>query len=213
MTSLLCRPEWTAALKRHAYPESFPGGGEPEERVVIGGIGWEGHLALDKELGDDRPGPRFYYLDGDLELICTSEEHERIKGWLRGCTEDFFFENEIEIVPRGQATMRIASFVVAEPDESWCLGEAKKFPDIVLEVALNIGGLSKLEIYRNFAVPEVWMWRRERLEIHALRTDGSGYDLAAGSRLLPKLPVSALERAVATPDYMAARCAFRGALQ
>jgi hypothetical protein len=26
-----------------------------------------------------RPGPRFYYLNGELEIMTTSNEHERIK--------------------------------------------------------------------------------------------------------------------------------------
>jgi hypothetical protein len=150
MTNLLCIPERVEVLARLAHPAPLPGGCAPEERVVIGGIGWEGHLALDKELGDDRPGPRFYYLDGDLEIISTSEEHERIKEWIRGCMDIFFEEHEIQNVPRGHATMRMVPDSGAEPDKSWCLGEAKKFPDIVLEVALTSGGLPKLEIYRRF---------------------------------------------------------------
>jgi Uma2 family endonuclease len=42
-------------------------------------LSWRRYLDLDKALGDDRPGPRFYYLDGDLEIMTTSKEHERIK--------------------------------------------------------------------------------------------------------------------------------------
>ncbi|HYR57710.1 MAG TPA: Uma2 family endonuclease, partial [Chthoniobacteraceae bacterium] len=145
-------------------PEPLAGGIQPEERVILCGLGWQRHLALDAALGDDRPGPRFYYLDGDLEIMTTSNDHERIKKWIAGFMDMFFDETQTENIPRGQATMRDAlKEAGAEPDESWCLREAKDFPDIVLEIALTRGGLNKLEIYRRFAVPEVWFWRRNRL--------------------------------------------------
>jgi Uma2 family endonuclease len=213
MTALLENPQRAEVIARLAHPAPLPGGCAPEERVVIGGIGWEGHLALDQELGHDRPGPRFYYLDGDLEIMSTSDEHERIKKWIGGCMDIFFEENEIANVPRGQATMRIVRLAGAERDESWCLGEAKKFPDIVLEIALTSGGLPKLEIYRRFGVPEVWMWRRGRLEIHTFRADTLVCEQVPASRLLPTLPVEALERAVAAPDWLAARREFGAALR
>lgn len=183
----------------------------PEERLIIGGIGWEGYLALDAALASDRSGPRLYFHDGDVELVSTSDEHERIKKWIADCLADFLFEKRIQNVPRGQATMRLVHESGAEPDESWCLGEAKTYPDIVLEIALTSGGLPKLEIYRRFAIPEVWIWRRGRLEIHLLRDDRSVYDEARASHLLPGLPILGLERAVATPDWIEARLAFRAA--
>jgi Uma2 family endonuclease len=210
---LLSNPERAAAITRLAKPARLPGGFEPEERLVIGGIGWDGHLALDEAFGHDRPGPRFYYLDGDLEIMSTSDEHERIKKWIGSCVEAFFQQKEIRNMPRGQATMRLVERTGAEPDESWCLGEEKRYPDIVLEIALTSGGLPKLEIYCRFGVPEVWMWRRGHLEIHCLRLDGSGYDRTPASRLLPALPVPALEAAVAERDWLTATRSFRAALR
>src|SRR2546426_2862755 len=169
-------------------PEPLADGTEPEERVIICGVSWERYLALDKALGDDRPGPRFYYLDGDLEIMTTSNEHERIKTWIGDLLAIYFDEIDVEIMPRGQATMRLAlKEAGAEPDESWCLGEDKEFPDLVLEIALTSGGVSKLEVYRRFRVPEVWFWRRNGMEIFALRPDGSGYDRVSQSPLLPQL--------------------------
>ena len=169
-------------------PEPLPDGTNPEERLIICGLSWQRYLDLDKALGEDRPGPRCYYLDGDLEIMTTSNEHERIKKWIGGFIEDYFLHLGIETMPRGQATMRLAlKEAGAEPDESWCLGEEKEFPDLVLEIALTSGGVSKLEVYRRFAVPEVWFWRRNALEIFALRPDGSSYERVSQSRLLPQL--------------------------
>ncbi len=46
----------------------------------------------------------------------------------------YFGERGIRVSPRGQATMRLAlKQAGAEPDESWCIGGEKEFPDLVLE--------------------------------------------------------------------------------
>ena len=184
-------------------------GVEPEQRVVYSDISWGRYLALDKELGDDRPGPRLYYLDGQLEIMGTSEEHERIKKWIAGLLELHFDEIGIEIMPRGQATMRVAlKKAGAEPDESWCIGEEKKFPDLALEIALSSGGIDKLATYRRFRVPEVWLWRKGKLEIHCLNRSGV-YERVQKSRLLPRLDVSLLERCVGIRSWQQARRIFR----
>lgn len=194
-------------------PEPLPDGSDPEERVILCGLSWQRYLDLDKALGDDRPGPRFYYLDGDLEIVTTSNEHERIKKWIGDFVGDYFFEHGIEVVTRGQATMRLAlKEAGAEPDESWCVGGEKEFPDLVLEVALTSGGLNKLDIYRRFGVREIWFWRRDGLQIFALRPDGSGYERSAASQLLPYLDVSLMERCVKMDSWMDARRAFRAGL-
>jgi Uma2 family endonuclease len=213
VASLLTGQEETRELSKLLRPEPLADGAEPEERVVICGVSWQRYLALDKALGDDRPVPRFYYLDGELEIMTTSNEHERIKKWLGDFLGDYFLETGIEIVTRGQATMRQAlKKAGAEPDDSWCIGEEKKFPDLVLEIALTSGGVSKLEIYRRMKVPEVWFWRRNELEIFALREDGSGYDQLPKSRLLPQLDIGLIERCMAMRSWQEARRAFRAGI-
>lgn len=215
VASILSHPEEGQVYAQFLEPERLPDGYEPEDRFVQGGMSWERYLAFDKALGDDRPGPRFYYLDGELEIMSTSEEYERIKKWLASFIEDYFFESGLEIVTRGQATMRSAlKKAGAEPDESWCIGESKEFPDLVLEIALTSGGIRKLDLYRRFQVPEVWFWRRGKLEVFALRIDGADYDqMPAGrSRLLPGLDFGLLERCVAIDSWQAARRAFRSGI-
>jgi len=193
-------------------PEPLASGAEPEQRVVVCGISWDQYLAFDKKHGDDRPGPRLYYLQGELEIMTTANEHERVKKWLAGFIEDYFLETRTEIITRGQATMRLAlKEAGAEPDESWCIGEEKEFPDLVLEIALTSGGVNKLEIYRRFKVAEAWFWRRNKLEIFALGNSGN-YEPSRTSRLLPGLDITLLERCVATPSWQQARQTFRTGL-
>ena len=208
-----------SAARLRAATESFEpdllvDGHQPEARSTYFALSWERYLGLDAAFGNDRPGPRFYYLDGALEIMSTSEEHERLKEWIGGFIEIYFDQREIDFVTRGQATMRQATrHAGAEPDRSWCLGEEKEFPDLALEIALSSGGVSKLELYQRFAVPEVWIWRKSRLEIHALLPDGSGYERTKnGSRLLPDLDTTLLERCVKMSSVREARRAFREGL-
>jgi Uma2 family endonuclease len=209
---LLTRPGDDSALGELLRPALLADGTEPERRVVYCAIAWTRYLAIDKKLGDDRPGPRLYYLDGELEIMTTSNEHERLKEWIGDLLADYFFETGIEIMPRGQATMRLAlKQAGAEPDKSWCIGEEKKFPDLVLEIALTSGGINKLEIYRRFNIPEVWFWRRKKLEIFVLGNSGA-YKASRNSCLLPGLDISLLVRCVAIRSWQQARRTFRASL-
>lgn len=210
----LTRPDIGASLLETLQRRAFDAenGKAGEDRLVLSGISWKQYLELDETLGHDRSDPRMYYLDGELEIMTTSFRHERIKSWLGGLLEDYLLHIAIEASPHGQATMRILKEAGAEPDESWCLGADKEWPDLVLEIALTSGGIPKLEIYRRFAVAEVWFWRRVALEIWILRRDQSGYDPAEKSRLLPKLDIATLTRCAVMENWREARLAYRKAL-
>ena len=212
VASVLTHPGGEAALEDLLRPEAAAPGATPEQRVVFCGVAWKRYLAFDKQLGDDRPGPRLYYVDGQLEIMTTSNEHERIKKWIGGFMDIYFDKTRVEIMPRGQATMRLAlKEAGAEPDESWCIGPEKEFPDLVLEIALTSGGVDKLEVYRRFKVSEVWVWRRGKLEIFALGRTGT-YAQSRKSRLLPGLDVALLERCVAIHSWQQPRQTFRAGL-
>ncbi len=212
VAQLLTGQEQGGALAELLRPESLPDGTEPEERIIRCGTSWDRYLALDKAFGDDRPTPRFYYLDGELEILTTSSEHERIKKWFGDLLGDYFMHVGLDVMPRGQATLRAAlKQAGAEPDESWCIGTDKEFPDLALEIALTAGGVDKFEIYRRFGIPEVWFWRCHKLEIYVLNTAGR-YELLPQSRLLPGLPLALLERCLAIPSWRQARQTFRAGL-
>jgi Uma2 family endonuclease len=200
-----------AALEELLKPETASGV-DPEQRVVYFGLSWDRYLAIDKKLGDDRTIPQLYFLEGELEIMTTSNEHERVKRSIGGFLEDYFLETGIEIVPRGQATMRLPlKEAGAEPDESWCIGEEKEFPDLVLEIALTSGGVNKLEIYRRFKVPEVWFYRRNQIEIFALGSSGR-YSKVQKSRLLRGLDIPLIERCLRIRSWQQARQSFRAGL-
>lgn len=72
-------PAQADALAELFRPEPLPDGTRLEQRGIHCGVSWQHYLELNRALGDNRTGPRFYYLDGDPEIMSTSEEHERIK--------------------------------------------------------------------------------------------------------------------------------------
>ncbi len=180
---------------------------------MFSGFDWNGYLALDAALGDDRPGPRLYYLEGVVEIVSTGKKHEELKKWIATLLEQFFLARAVRAYPIGQATIRKVKEAGAEPDESWNFGGRKEMPDMVLEVALTSGGLPKLEIYRRLGVGEVWFWRHGAIEIWSLRPDGTGYDgPARSSVLLPELPLAELERCALIEDWTEAIHRFRESL-
>ena len=211
LSSVLKYPEVPA--EELLRPEPLADGAQPEERLVVCGVSWNRYLAFDKALGDDRPSPRLYYLDRELEITTTSNEHERVKKWIAGFLEIYFEHLGIEVIPRGQATMRLdPKEVGAEPDESWCIGQDKPYPDLVLEIALTSGGVPKLEIYRRFKVPEVWVWRGKELEIFVLGKSAK-YEPLPNSQLLPALDISLIERCTVVHSWRQARQMFRAGLR
>ena len=85
-------------------------------------------------------------------------------------------------------------------------------PDLVLEIALTSGGLPKLELYQRFAVPEVWFWRKDHLEVWTLDA-GSYTGPHEASRLLPELPLASLAECAIITDWMEAILKFRQTLE
>ncbi|NBC12028.1 MAG: Uma2 family endonuclease, partial [Gammaproteobacteria bacterium] len=85
--------------------------------------------------------------------------------------------------------------------------------DLVVEVVDTSDALSKLPLYGALGIPEVWLWRREQLEIYVLDQldvqSDSGYRLSDRSGLLPELDVELLAAHVRMPDQYDAVRAFR----
>lgn len=171
------------------------------------------------------PGLRISYLDGLVELMTTSKPHERIKKFIAILLELYFFEAGIRFFPAGNATCEAeekgASFA---PDESYCFGEDKAYPDLAVEVVLTSGNVDKLEKYKRFRVREVWFWKQDRIAVYVLRMgEGEGaspqagqhffYEQVAQSEALPHLDLALLERCVGLADIFEARTVFLNGLQ
>ncbi|PSB50480.1 Uma2 family endonuclease [Chamaesiphon polymorphus] len=183
-----------------------------EQRLLMPGTyNWQQFEALEALLADS-PGLRITYLDGSIEIMTLGEPHELIKSLIGMFLEAYFIASGIEFIPVGSATRRgEAKGTSFEPDESYYLGEQKEHPDLAIEVILTSGNLSKLEKYRRFQIPEVWLWEDDRLQVYYLEADS--YSLVDRSQLLPNLDLDLLVRCVQIPSRLEAMKTFMAAVQ
>lgn len=183
-----------------------------EQRLVLEGVSWQQYEIMLATLGDDFPNLRLSYLEGTLEIMTTSPEHEELKTMIGMLLEAYFQETRTRFHGIGSATFRRAMKQRGlEPDECYCLGQKKEFPDIAIEVVLSSGLVNKLDIYQGLGVTEVWQWQNGQFQIYHLRS--TGYEVIASSELLPNLDFSLLTRYVKPADQFDAVMEFRDRLR
>jgi Uma2 family endonuclease len=183
-----------------------------DHRIVSYGVPWP-HFEAQLALRGDAPVPRMAYLDGALELMSPSKDHERIKSYLGRLVEAYALERDIDLSPYGSWTLKHAPAAAGlEPDECFILGsdQDKPIPDLAIEVVWTSGGIDKLEIYRRLGVGEVWTWKDEGLVVHVL--DGDRFEKVERSRLFPGLDLDLLVSLLARPTALQAVRALREVL-
>lgn len=178
--------------------------------VTLYDISWEKFEAIAALLKDSKA--RLTYLDGILEIMTPSPEHEEYKTTIGYLLEVYLRFIGIRFYGRGGYTLGSRELGVrGEPDESYNLETKKEIPDIAIEVVLTSGGVDKLEKYRRWGVPEVWFYRNKQLFIYRLRSDG--YEQIFRSEFLPNLDLDLLVRCLNISDQYDATVAFTQALQ
>ena len=152
---------------------------------------WTDYEALDAIRGE-HARPRITYLDGAVELMSPSNDHEEIKSKIGRLVDAFCLARRIIIQPFGSWTLKSeTSEVAAEPDECYVFGGSRKaLPDLAIEVVWTSGGLDKLEVYRRLGVGEVWFWKSDRLTVHVL--GANGYERRDRSSCLPDIDLELL---------------------
>jgi Uma2 family endonuclease len=182
-----------------------------EQRLLMPGTyTWKEFETLETLLAES-PGLRITYLDGSIEIMTLGEAHEQIKSLIGMFLEAYLIAMEIEFIPVGSATRRGEEKGTSfEPDESYYLYVKKEQPDLAIAVILTSGNLRKLEKYRRFQIPEVWLWEDNQLQVYYLSAEG--YDLVDRSQILPKLDLDLLVRCVQIPSRLEAMKAFLAGL-
>jgi Uma2 family endonuclease len=185
---------------------------EQDQRVILHDVSWSQYETLLAIRGDNA-GVRLTYLNGELELMSPSLDHEAIKKTMARLLEAYAEERGMALNGYGSWTVKHAPKARgAEPDECYVLGtERQKAPDIAIEVIWTSGGLDKLEVYRGLGVREVWIWREGRIGVHALR--GERYEPIPRSELIADLDLDKLASFLEGPDQTAAVRAFRAWLR
>ena len=179
-----------------------------QQPLVLPGYTWAQYLSLDELFHDS--GTRVRFLNHTLEIMPPiSEAHKERKVHLGRLVDAWCVERGIEQFGRGSATLKLTEVAGGEPDESFCFGVKKEIPDLVIEVALTSGGLSKRAFYSRFQVPELWIWRDEALEVHVFDPEATAYVPSAESRVLSGLDLAAVAECAVLPSITQAVAAFR----
>ena len=171
--------------------------------LVVADVEWTAYEDLVDGL--DRAGLRISYDDGTLEIMSPSAEHEEYKEIISDLVRAFSDETGIPLEKRGSATWKRrllrkgvepdACFYVANADRIAGLRqidlERDPAPDIVVEIEITKGSLSKFEIYAALRVVELWRYDGRRVSMY--RLDGDRYVTADASAFLHGLTVALLE--------------------
>ncbi len=181
-----------------------------EDQIVrLEGATW-GDFQRILEIRGDRPVPRMAYLEGVLELMTPSQPHESLKSWIGCLVEAWCLEKDIEFSAYGSWTLESKDAQRAlEPDECYVFGEEPlgRPPDLAIEVIWTSGGIDKLDIYRKLGGRELWIWRRGRLTVHALR--GERYEEVPASEVLSGIDLDHLLACLDHPTTSQAIRAYR----
>jgi len=183
-----------------------------DHRVVLAGVSWE-HYEVELIMRGEKSTPRIAYLEGAMELISPSREHERITSYLGRLIEVFAELHDIELSPYRSWTLKSGRNAGVEPDECYIVGadQSKPRPDLVIEVIWTSGGLDKLAIYQQLGIAEVWFWIDGKLEVHTL--GAGGYARAPSSQWLPGLDLALLCSFLDRRSTHIAKRDFRAALR
>ncbi|HEX7139645.1 MAG TPA: Uma2 family endonuclease [Vicinamibacterales bacterium] len=159
--------------------------------VVLHEVSWEDYERL-VEMRGDRSAPRISYLEGEVEIMSPSKDHEQIKSYIGRLLETWCIDRGMEVSPFGSWTLKKKKFKrAAEADECYVFGtEPRDTPQLAIEVEWTQRGIDKLEIYRKLGVEEVWYWRKGIIDIYVL-ADGT-FTRMQRSRLLPDLDIELL---------------------
>lgn len=169
-----------------------------KDAQVFPNVSWE-QFELIEQSFESIVGVKFAYLDGTLEIMTISPEHEDIKSTIRALIEAYMRITGIRFYMRGSPSLGSRELGArSEPDESYNLETKKKFPDLVIEVVITSGGVDKLAGYQRMGVAEVWFWEDGVLSLYHLRTNG--YEEVSKSELLPDLPLDIFTRYITYYD-------------
>jgi Uma2 family endonuclease len=165
---------------------------------LIEGVSWESFEAIEAAFSEVA-GVRLAYLDGVVDIMPISNEHEELKSTIGRLLEVYLRAKGIRYYIRGGPSLGTKEDSARRQlDESYNIGTKKDRADIVIEVVLTSGGVDKLASYKRFGIPEVWFWQDGSLRLYALR-DGN-YQQIFVSQFLPALDLGKLVAAANLPD-------------
>jgi len=172
-----------------------------EVRIVLNNLSWETYEHLLADLSDES-AVRLTYLDGRLEIMSPSDEHEICNRNLELIINVVLLEYGINAKRLGSKTFKLFKKKYGfEPDSCFYIQNFERVkgvkrvdllrdppPDLVVEVDITHSTLDKFSIYALAGVPEIWRHDGDKLRLHALH--GSAYVEVQNSLAFPFLASS-----------------------
>ena len=144
-------------------------------------VSWDTYQALQRDLGEHRSA-RLAYDRGVLEIKMPSKLHELINRLLERIVTTLTEELGMSIVSLGSTTFdQEEADQGVEPDSCFYIQNAERVdptedappsvvpPDLVVEVDITSSSKSRLTIYQQMGVPEIWRYDRKGFKILQLR--------------------------------------------
>ncbi|HET8798739.1 MAG TPA: Uma2 family endonuclease, partial [Thermoanaerobaculia bacterium] len=73
--------------------------------IVLHDVSWEDYERL-LEIRGDKSAPRIAYLEGELEIMSPSRDHERIRSFIGHLMETWCIDRDMELTPFGSWTLK-----------------------------------------------------------------------------------------------------------
>lgn len=184
-----------------------------EQRLVLHNIDWETYERL-LAAHESSSVPHFTYDRGELEIVSPLPKHDRYAHTFELLVPVAAGELGVHVYGLRSTTFKREDLQCgAEPDSCFYLENRDRIrgkdriilgidppPDLVVEVEITHPAISKLPIYAQFGVPEVWRYDGERLRI--LLLEGDRYAESALSRALPGVPAVALSALIQEIEWL-----------
>ncbi len=182
-----------------------------DTNCTIQGVSWLQFESIEAAFSSVE-GVRFVYLDGVLEIMTLSPEHEEIKSTIGLLLEAYLRHSGIRFYKRGSATLGSRDLGGRkEPDESYNFNLKKDIPDLIIEVVLTSGYINILDLYARMGIAEVWYWEDGKLKVYDL--EEQVYKNVKASRFFPDLNLNILAKYITYYDQYEAIADFIKELQ
>ncbi|MGI8543530.1 MAG: Uma2 family endonuclease [Aridibacter sp.] len=154
------------------------------EKVVLRNISWGTYESLLEEQSE-KSNVHFSYDDGELEIMVESYKHSNYSRFLEYLVIELADIFEMDFIPAGSATFKKEKETKGfEGDGSFYFKNVEKIrgkekldlskdspPELVLEIDITHGSLSKFPIFAGLGIEEVWRFDGEKVLFYRLENE------------------------------------------
>lgn len=157
---------------------------DADPQVVLANVSWETYERLLADLAD-RSAPRLTYDQGFLEIMSPADAHEELNRMISSIVEAIAVELNVRVRIFGSTTFKRKELKRGfEPDSCFYVKSAERIrgkrrldlsidppPDLVIEIDMTSSSITRMPIFAEFGVPEVWQYDGSSLRMSKLQGD------------------------------------------